>query len=150
MLLEHNVEAFGKLETILFTKNECCLVAAPGTGKSRVVMKFVDKYGLKTLVVTSSKLLCQDWGEVIDKLGVRGVTCITYSEFLDNMDNLGRYSCYVFDNMGRHMDKEWQEVIRMFKQSTESFVIGVATPIANTTDVGECGTIFNGNVVYNM
>ena len=145
-LFEHNVQLYSDFETLLKEKHKAMVVSATGTGKTSIVLKYLEDHDFHGLVVCPQKSICRQW----ESLSTR-VDAITYQKLMNHPD-INSYDCFIFDEAHHTGAEKWGISVKEVMSSTTKPVIGLtADPkryLDNARDMG--AELWDGNVVYGV
>ena len=146
ILLDHNIQTYQDLETILSKSNKAMVVAATGAGKTSVALKYLEDHSLHGLVVCPQVSICRQWDAASDRVGT-----MTYQAFCNRPD-VSNYDCYIFDEAHHTGASKWGAAVKDLMASTTKPILGLTADPKRYLDGGrDMGQeLWDGNVVYGV
>lgn len=152
LFFKHNRQAYNKFEKMLLKFYECILIATTGIGKTDIVIEFIRKFNLNTLVIVPTNSLSDVWSNLYNITGVNTISTITYHSFMSHYEELSTgFDCYVFDEAHHMGSPVWGKAIKNFKQLVSGkFFIGLTADSIRYFDEGMdvAESMFNKHAVY--
>lgn len=157
-LLQHNQETYQEIQQIFKTKNRACVVQPTGSGKSYLMLKLLeDYYDKKILIIQPQRYIIEQFKSSMPlEMEKIDVQFITYSK-LSNLDNQEIESIkpdlILIDEMHRAGAKKWQTgVKKLLNTYPNAKTLGLsATPIRyldGSRNMAE--ELFDGNMACDM
>ncbi len=153
----HNKKSYKASKKMFETENRVCFVQACGTGKSYVIMQFLDDYKEvnKLLVAPSHEILNQFKDN--NQIEIQKTIFITYQKLLslynrDEMNELGSLEFICLDEMHRAGAPRWELAVKeLLSLNPNAKLLGAtATPIRSMDSKDMTKELFNGNCSYEL
>lgn len=157
-LLQHNQETYQEIQEIFRTKNRACVVQPTGSGKSYLMLKLLEDYSdKKILIIQPQRYIIEQFKDTMPlEMKKFDVQFLTYSK-LSNLDNQEieniKPDLILIDEMHRAGAKKWQTgVKKLLNTYPDAKTLGLsATPIRyldGSRNMAE--ELFDGNMACDM
>lgn len=160
-LRKHNEEAYKKVEEGLKNNNRIAVVEPPGTGKSFIALKWIQKnIEVKTILLVPSYSIFLQYEEHMRECGCQrsdfpNLTIMTYAKLMNDINHgeIPYVDHIIFDEFHCCGAPEWGKGVQsLLKYNPNAKILGLsATPIRyldKNRDMSD--ELFDGNVVFNM